>query len=126
MTLHGESPGRTSEPEALHRMLEGEDLAGLDVYSADGLPVGTVAGYLPAAPADAFALEKVPTDPVDPEGKPIGQRHLLIDGRGLPVQVRLSVPVDRVKIDLRGRRVTLPLTLAQIRSIASRETLPGG
>ncbi|HZT41910.1 MAG TPA: PRC-barrel domain-containing protein [Chthonomonadaceae bacterium] len=122
MTIHGETASQASEPEELHRMLEGDDLAGLDAYSADGLPVGTVAGYLPEAPEDAQALEEVTVDPVDPEGEPTGLRHLLIDGRGLPAQARISVPVDQVKVDLRGRRVTLPMTMEQIRSLSPKGT----
>ena len=121
MMIHKETPGQISESEELHRELEGDDLAGLDAYSADGLPVGTVAGYVPEAPEDAQALEEVPVDPLDWEGKPIGPRHLLIDGRGLPPQVRISVPVDQVKVDLRGRRVTLSLTMEQIRALSSQE-----
>ena len=118
MTVQGETPSQAAESQDLHRMLEGDDLAGLDVYSADGLPVGTVAGYLPEAPEDAHALEEVPVDAVDSKGNTIGPRHLMIDGRGLPAQVRMSVPDDQVKVDLRGRRVTLPLTMEQIRALS--------
>jgi hypothetical protein len=94
-----------------------ESLLGLDVYSSDGQMVGRIAGYLEQAPEDERNFERATVDAVAPDGQAIGTRRLLVDGRGFPIQGEIAVPEDQIEIDLRGRRATLRLTVAQIDSL---------
>ena len=90
---------------------------GFDAYSADGQQVGRVAGYVDQVPEDKVALEPGTVDVVTPDGKPVGPRRLLVDGQGFALQAEIAVPEDQVTVDLPGRRVTLPLTVEQIRAL---------
>jgi hypothetical protein len=94
--------------------LDGADIAGLDAYTRDGVFIGRAMGWLPLVPEDEREMEEGHTDPAGRDGRPSGARHLVIDGTGTVVQSRLLVALSDLAVDLRGRRVTVPLTLAEI------------
>ncbi|HZO91475.1 MAG TPA: PRC-barrel domain-containing protein [Chthonomonadaceae bacterium] len=100
-----------------HGLPETDNIYGMDVYSADGELIGRSAGYLDQVPDDEVAFERGPVDPINAAGEPIGPRHVLINGHGYSTQAQIVVPVDQLEIDARGRRITLRLTLDQIRAM---------
>lgn len=95
-------------------------IRGLDVFSSDGLPVGVIRGYLDQVPVSELGAAEGAVDAIDSEGKVIGARRVRVDGHGSTMQATLAVPRDQLQIDWRGRRATLPLTLAQIRQAPRR------
>jgi hypothetical protein len=96
---------------------DAESPLGLDVYSSDGQMVGRIAGYLEQAPENERNFERETVDAVAPDGQVIGTRRMLVDGRGFPLQGEIAVPEDQIEIDLRGRRASLRLTMAQLESL---------
>ena len=101
--------------------LDGEGVVGLDAYSSDGQFVGRVTGYLPAVPENEQAAQEGQTDTVDSHGHRHGVPHLVINGKGTAVQSTLIVTPDSLNVDLAGRRVTLPLTIAQIEAMPQHD-----
>jgi hypothetical protein len=92
-------------------------IVGLDAYSKDSQFIGRVSGLLPEAHVSEQAIEEGHTDPIGPDGQPIGPRHVLINGTGTVVQSTLIVKLESLDIDLAGRRVTLPLTVVEIEAM---------
>jgi len=101
---------------------ETDDLLGLDVYSADGQPVGRVAGTVPQVPEDAINAELTIVDPIAPGEEGEHPQRVLIDAYGFPAQVLIAMPISLLTIDARARRITLPLTMEQIRDMPHQET----
>jgi hypothetical protein len=91
--------------------------ANLAVFSSDGIQVGTLAGYVAEVRDDEAAMEQDMVDATDPQGRPLRERRLLVNGHGFPSQVVMAVPEDQFEIDLRGRRATLAMTAAQIAAL---------
>ena len=95
--------------------------AGLDAYSADNQFIGRVSGYLPTAPESEMGLELGNYDAIDSRGHLIGKRHVMIDGTGTIIQCVLIVEVDSLQVDRAARRVTVPMTVAQIEAMPHRD-----
>ena len=60
-------------------------------------------------------------DVIDRSGHLRGPRRVTIDGTGYVTQAEIAVPVDTLDFDFKGRRATLPMTLAQIEQIPHRD-----
>ena len=101
--------------------LDGESIVGLDAYSRDGQFIGRVTSYLPTAPESEAELEEGHIDPTGPDGHLIGPKHLLIDGTGTIVQSTLVVTESALDVDLRGRRVTVPLSISEIEAMPQHD-----
>jgi hypothetical protein len=56
-------------------------------------------------------------DATDRSGHPLGSRRVFIEGTGYPLQAQIAIPVEQLNVDARGRRVTLPLTMEQLRRL---------
>ncbi len=89
-------------------------LVGLDAYSKDNVFIGRVSGFLPVVPVSEQRVEEGHTDGADAEGRIIGERHVVINGAGTVVQSTIVVAVGTLDTDLRGRRVVVPMTVAEI------------
>lgn len=100
--------------------LDEQTLVELDAYSSDGQYIGTVKGFLAAEPENEQASETGVFDVIGSDGRLQNGRRVVIDGIGTFVQSRLAVPVDQLTIDLKGRRVTVPLSLAEIESLVQQ------
>ena len=94
-----------------------EEIEALDAYSQDNQFIGRLTGYLPTAAEGELGEETGSYDTVRSDGTVVGERRVRIDGTGTPIQATIVVPVSSLQIDLRGRRVTVPLTVAQIESM---------
>ena len=94
-----------------------ENVIGLDAYSKDNQFIGRVMDFLPTAEEDSQAFEDFPTDSSDINGRSLGPRHLLINGTGTVVQSKLVVALESLEVDLPGRRVIVPLTIAEIEAM---------
>ncbi len=92
----------------------GMDPEGLDAYSSDGQLVGRVVGFLEEIPMNEAELAEVPVDLLSSSIESAKSRRVLIDGHGYISQANIILPIDQLEIDWRGRRVVLPLTMAQI------------
>jgi len=92
-------------------------LAGLDAYTQDNQFIGRVSGLLPEIPESEIAAELVRADPIDESGRAEGPEHVEINGIGTVIQTYLTVSIPELKVDWKGRRVTVPLTLAQIEAM---------
>lgn len=97
--------------------LHGDSVIGLDAYSRDNQFIGRVTGFVPAVREGEEGMEQVHTDPVGPHGEFLGPRHIVIDGTGTIVQSTMIVTADALQVDLRGRRATVPLTIAEIEAM---------
>jgi hypothetical protein len=122
--------GRTDRVEQFERRLQTMEtaqdvsmladsnrLVGMDVYTKDTRYVGSVGGLLPTAPETEIDAELVAVDPVDNAGRPLGPEHIEILGIGTVIQTNLIARVDTLSVDWNGRRVTLPVTLAEIEAM---------
>ncbi len=94
---------------------------GLDVYTSDGQLIGRIAGYLEEAQADEAGMSSETVDTLDAKGQLTGPKRLLIDGHGYVAQVELAVPETEIALDFKGRRATLPMTLAELRTRPHRD-----
>jgi hypothetical protein len=97
--------------------LDAASILELDAYSEDDQFIGRVSGFLPTTPESELGVQRGHYDPVDAEGRIEGKRHVVIDGTGTIIQSMLIVKVDSLEIDLRGRRVTVPLSVHQIEAM---------
>jgi hypothetical protein len=110
-----------SSIESKQGLPETDDLLGLDVYSADGALVGRLAGYVSQVPEDESGIAWGIVDLIERDGDPIGPRRVFISGSGFPIQAEITVPIDLLDVDTRGRRATLRLTMEQIRCLPRRD-----
>ena len=94
-----------------------ESVIGLDAYSKDNQFIGRVMDFLPVVEEGSQAFEDFPTDSSDADGNPRGPRHLLVNGTGTIIQSKLVVALNSLEVDLPGRRVTVPLTIAEIEAM---------
>ena len=101
--------------------LSGDNPLGLEVYSSDGQLVGRIGGYVEEVEDDTEDIEGSQTDLIDSHGDLIGPRRVIIDGHGYVTQSQIALPEDQITYDFRGRRATLPYTLAQIEQIPQRD-----
>jgi hypothetical protein len=97
--------------------LDASSIVGLDAYSNDNQFIGRVSGYLPAVAVSEEAIVGGHVDPLRPDGQPVGPRHLVINGNGTIIQSTIIVTMEALDVDLPGRRVTLPLTIAEIEAM---------
>ncbi len=101
--------------------IRGDNPLGLEVYSSDGQLVGRIAGYVEEVEDDTEDMEGSQVDLVDSHGDLIGPRRVVIDGHGYVTQSQIAMPEDQIEYDFKGRRATLPLTLAQIEQIPQND-----
>jgi hypothetical protein len=72
---------------------------------------------LPERPESEIAAEEVSVDPLDASGRVEGPEHVAINGIGTVLQANLTVSVPELSVDWKGRRVTVPMTLAEIEAM---------
>ena len=97
--------------------ISGDNPMGLEVYSSDGQLIGRIHGYVDEVPEDEEDFEEGAIDLTDRAGHLLGARRVVIDGQGYVTQAEIAVPLTQLTLDYKGRRATLPLTLAQIEHI---------
>src|SRR5579883_2398840 len=97
-----------------------ETMVGMEVFSTDGQPVGRVTGYVAQIPEDEIGMVKEPADPIELGSRQEHSRHVLVDGHGYVTQAIFSVPEEQIEVDERGRRITLRMSMEEIRELPRR------
>ena len=97
--------------------ISGDNPMGLEVYSSDGQLIGRIHGYVDESPDDEGDTAEGAVDLTDRAGNLLGERRVIIDGQGYVTQAEIAVPLSQLALDYKGRRATLPMTLAQVEQI---------
>ena len=92
-------------------------LVGLDAYTSDNQFVGRVSGLLPKVTESELNAELIRADPIDESGRVLGPEHVEINGIGTVIQTYLVASIPALSVDWHGRRITLPVTLAEIEAM---------
>jgi len=99
------------------KVIDPKQLVGMDAYSKDNQYIGSVYLVVPEEPEDEVAAEQERVDPLGKSGHVEVPEHVAINGIGTVLQANLTVSIPELSIDWKGRRVTVPMTLAQIEAM---------